>query len=698
MDQVLVRRRLAGAESNALFTADALHPLGEIAASECVSKPFTRAGGDLIGGEERISALGDVVVDAHHHQILGDAAVARAAVRIAHAHPLSQPILVAEALDGEDLTVWFGPAILDDRAVRVRGIDEIDAFTVGESPGCPDYLLHHVLERLQQRVVDSAFLRVCTRPNSHVFSSPSVITAMLYISDIETSMQWLNPYWLEKVVIAFWLDRIYIYSRREVSADPLRRQILMANLALPGNPRYQPQELVGIFGYDHLYRGVAEVELANLDVLAEIGFIPAEDYRLLSRRLRRTFLGITTTKVDEREGKTRHDIRAWVQLAQERSPRNLGRWIHTALTSYDPLDTGRILTYVKAHHQVIRPAIQEVGLLMADLVERFADTLQLGRTHLQAALPITVGFWLATILSRVLYVAEKIDQFGDDLVGKVSGAVGAYNAQKGLGILDRCGEVSFETRLLEKLGLRPARISTQILPPEPLTFFLFANCMLAAAFGQFGRDARNLMRTEIAEFVQTKGPGEIGSSTMVHKTNPITFEQLEGMWIRTRNEFGKVMDTTISDLQRDLVGSSVARDFPIIIVNLLVQLNSLRKKNDAGVPFLRRVSVNPERCRANFEPVAHVILAEPIQLAFQMAGYAGDGYKLVADRLLPEAVGTGKMLIEVAEGLNDPDVSAAIAAMPAQLLELLYRPDKYTGLASEKANEIAAVARRQLAA
>ena len=196
------------------------------------------------------------------------------------------------------------------------------------------------------------------------------------------------------------------------------------------------------------------------------------------------------------------------------------------------------------------------------------------------------------------------------MVGKISGAVGAYNAQIGLQF-DQCsGDKTFEERVLEKLNLTPAKISTQILPPEPLAYFLFSCAMTSASLGQLGRDCRHLMRTEIGEITESFEENQVGSSTMAHKRNPFNFENFEGMWLKTKNEFGKVMDTLISEHQRDLVGSCVARDYPIILINLQKQLDTLTKKNQKGIPFISRITIDIESCRRNFNMNSNLILSE----------------------------------------------------------------------------------------
>ena len=472
------------------------------------------------------------------------------------------------------------------------------------------------------------------------------------------------------------------------------------NLAMSGNPRYQPKSLQPIFGYDNLMRPVAEVEVATLEVLGELGIVPAADFKLLTPKVVGQLLDIRTSAVDEVERKiTKHDIRAWVRLAQEIVAPPLRPWIHVPLTSYDPLDTARSLQFSQAYCQVLEPAIREVVGHFIDLIENFSGQLQIGRTHGQHALPITVGFWLATILNRILYNARMIQTHAAGLVGKVSGAVGAYNAQVGLGITERCqGGPSFEARVLKRLDLSPALISTQILPPEPMSYFLHACIELSAALGQLGRDGRNLMRTEIGEVVESFEKGQVGSSTMAHKRNPINFENLEGTWLKTKSEFGKVLDTLISDHQRDLVNSSLFRDFPTIVINLTHQLNVLLRKNDKGVPFLLRISVDQEACERNAARSGRYVMAEPLYLSLQMAGYEKDAHELVNRQAMPIAQEQGISLLRAVEVIakTEPDVQAALDGIPAAQRSLLESPEAYIGEAPQKAAEVVALARQYL--
>lgn len=463
----------------------------------------------------------------------------------------------------------------------------------------------------------------------------------------------------------------------------------MGNLSLPGNPRYQPNDLQSVFGYDNLFRGVAEVEIATMKTLADIGIIPEADIATLTPAVERELLAITTTEVDDIERSvTKHDIRAWVRIAQSKVAPGLRRWIHVPLTSYDALDTARALQFVRGHETVRRLTDKVVGLF-ADQVTLFAGQPQIGRTHGQHALPITVGFWFATILSRILGNIQGANNAAEKLVGKISGAVGVYNAQVGLGIAARCGDKTFEQRVLEKLGLKAAPISTQILPPEPLADYLFACIKLSAAFGQFGRDGRHLMRTEIAELGEPFEKGQVGSSTMAHKRNPINFENLEGTWIKNQIEFGKVLATMVSEHQRDLVGSPITRDFPTIVVNLVNQLNTLLRET-GGKPFLSRIAVDEVSLKRNFEAQGDAILAEPIYIALQMAGYEGDAHELVNHVAMPHSRECGVSLLAATQwALAQESAEHVWRKIAPETLNMLSKPESYTGAAAVKALEIA---------
>jgi adenylosuccinate lyase len=462
----------------------------------------------------------------------------------------------------------------------------------------------------------------------------------------------------------------------------------MSNLALPGNPRYQPQSLVPYFGYDNIARFLVSVELAALDTLTEMEIIESADRALLTPELEQKLLAITTSEMDRIERKvTKHDIRALVRLMQEITPAPLRRWVHAALTSYDVIDTARAMQFARAHQYAVKVKLAYVIHALRTQAMEHAETKQIGRTHGQHALPITVGFWYATILSRILFNAVEANRYADGLVGKISGAVGAFNAQVGLGIYEKSG-ILFEKRVLEHLGLKAAPISTQIVPPEPLAYYLFSILGLSAAFGQFGNDARNLMRTEIGELSEPFEKGQVGSSTMAHKRNPANFENLVGTWHKNKSEFSKVLETMVSEHQRDLVGSSLSRDFPTLIVNVTSQMDTLLRPNNDGKQFIERIQVNKASCERNLAMSGDSILAEPLYLALQMHGYEGDAHELINHKAMP-LVDAHTSLVQAVRILADKDgeLRQAWRKIPRDLKELFEEPSQYIGRAKEKVYE-----------
>jgi len=468
-------------------------------------------------------------------------------------------------------------------------------------------------------------------------------------------------------------------------------------LEMPGNHRYQPESLKPYFGYDNIARFYFDVEWALLKVLAKLNMLPPEKTVLLTEEMRQVLRSRITTTLEDAIEKaiTKHDIRAlltairYFLIATKKRPVViLARWFHIPATSYDTIDTARIVAYKRAFWEVSFPTLLKlIGLLKVKVVE-FAETVQDGRTHGQHAEPITVGFWLATILGRIIDIAEHLAAREAELVGKFSGPVGAYNCQVFLGFEKKSQEIfgkTFEELVLAELKLSPAPISTQILPPELLARFLLEFTLLSGALGQISRDCRNLQRTELAEVVEPFEKTQDASSAMPHKRNPITWEGVEGIFTIVKDEFHKVLDAIISDHQRDATGMCVMREFPGIVVLTQHQLETANR-------IIPRITVNKEALERNFAIDRHLILSEAVYIALVMAGYQEDAHSLVNHILVPRSQASGRHLIEELLLLTEekPELGLPTEKIPSELVNLLSKPEAFTGKAKEKALEIVA--------
>lgn len=470
-------------------------------------------------------------------------------------------------------------------------------------------------------------------------------------------------------------------------------------LELPGNPRYQPDSLKHFFGYDNIARFYFDVEWALLRVLAKLNMLPPETTVLLTDETYQTLrFKITTTIEDAIErAVTKHDIRAllaailyFLTVTKRRLAAILARWFHVPATSYDTIDTARIVAYKRAFWEVSFPTLLKLIVSLKVKVVELADVVQMGRTHGQHAEPITVGFWLATILGRIIDIAEHLLAREAELVGKFSGPVGAYNCQVALGFEEKSQKMfgkTFEELVLAELSLSPAPISTQILPPEPLARFLFEFTLLSAALGQISRDCRHLQRTELAEIVEPFEETQDGSSAMPHKRNPITWEGVEGIYTIVKNEFYKVLDVMISDHQRDATGMCVMREFPGIVVLTQHQLETANR-------IIPRITVDKKALERNFAIDRHLILSEAIYIVLVMAGYQGDAHSLVNHTLVSRSQASGRHLIEelILMVKEKPELGPVIANIPSVLIDWLQIPEGFTGYAKEKALAIVAKA------
>ncbi|MCK5698267.1 MAG: adenylosuccinate lyase [Candidatus Aenigmarchaeota archaeon] len=408
-----------------------------------------------------------------------------------------------------------------------------------------------------------------------------------------------------------------------------------------------------------------KVEAALAEALAKEGICSKEIADDISKACDK----VTATEVYKEEDRIKHDIRALANCIRAKVSKKARRFVHFSLTSYDVVDTANVLRYKKFCEKVLLPALLELEKTWIEIALREKDTLQVGRTHGQHAEPITFGFTMASYINRLGGRIEAIISAEDALRGKISGAVGAYNASS----LFFKNPVEFEKNLLETLGLKPALHSTQIAAPEPMTDLMHSVVSAFAVLANFSDDMRNLQRTEIAEVKEEFSSEQVGSSTMPHKRNPINFENVKSMYKAFMPSMVCAYLDEISEHQRDLTNSASQRFIPQLFAAFYVSVVRLSNVS-------KRLVVDRENLEMNFDMSKEMVAAEPLYMLLALHGHP-DAHEFVRKLTLKaEKEETG--LRDVME--IDDELEPYLNKFSDAEKEILFNPELYTGMASQK--------------
>ena len=413
----------------------------------------------------------------------------------------------------------------------------------------------------------------------------------------------------------------------------------------------------------------AQVELALVKALAKRDICSTGVVKEVEEAIEE----LSTAEVYAEEKKTKHNIRALVNCIQAKVSDEAKSFIHFTTTSFDIVDTANSLRYKEAAEELILPTLKKLEKLLMEIALREKDTVQVGRTHGQHAVPVTFGFSIAEYVSRFGNRIQEIEAKSKELKGKISGAVGAYNASH----LFFDDPESFESDVLTELGLEAGRHSTQIVEPEYMTDFVHS---LVSAFGviaNFSDDMRNLQRSEIGEVGEYFGEDQVGSSTMPHKRNPINYENVKSMWKEFMPRMTTLYQDQISEHQRDLTNSASSRFIPELIVGLLSSVNRLIRVGE-------KLVVDHENIKDNFAQNKEMIVAEPLYILLASYGHS-DAHEAVR-KLTLEAEEKDSTLRELA--LEKEELEPYVEQFNAKQKKLLTNPEKYIGIAEEKTEKI----------
>ncbi len=445
----------------------------------------------------------------------------------------------------------------------------------------------------------------------------------------------------------------------------------------PIDSRYRDRAVDPYLTYAATIRYQARVEAALAASMAEAGICD----RAVAAAIAGAADRVTADEVAGEEAKTRHDLRALVNVIRSKVPDEAKRFVHLGATSYDIVDTANALRYRECVERVVIPAVASVVARCIAIAEAEAETTQIGRTHGRHAEPVTFGFALASYVSRLGDRIGRLQYFSRRLPGKLSGAVGAYNA---LGLLS-LDPRALERGFLASLGLEPRTSSTQIVEPEGWSDLAHACLSTLGVMANLADDMRHLQRTEIAEVAEAFAAGQVGSSTMPHKRNPVSFENVKSVWKAMAPRIVTTYMDQISEHQRDLTNSASQR----FLGEILAATTYAARRLAASLEGIR---VDRDRLHSNLALTRGAIVAEPLYVLLAKYGHP-DAHEAVR-RLTLEADRTGRPLMEVAT--VDADVRTYLAKLTPGERTVIDQPEEYRGLAAEVARDVAATWRERL--
>jgi len=353
-----------------------------------------------------------------------------------------------------------------------------------------------------------------------------------------------------------------------------------------------------------------EIELVVCEVLAELGEIPTEAAKEIKEKA--TF---QVDRINELEKVTKHDVIAFLTNVGE-SIGPLSRYLHYGLTSSDILDTSLALLLKEASDLILED-IERLLTVLREKAFTYKDTLMIGRSHGIHAEPITFGLKMALWYDEMKRNRLRMERAREAIrVGKISGAVGTFAHIP----------PSVEEKVCQRLGLRYAPISTQIVQRDHHAEFFTTLALIASSIEKFSVELRHLQRTEVLEAEEFFSKGQKGSSAMPHKRNPISAENLSGLARLIRSYSLAAMENIPLWHERDISHSSVERvigpDATILIDYMLHRFTSL----------IEHLIVYPENMKANLEKMGGLIHSESILLLLTKKGLSREEAYAVVQR------------------------------------------------------------------
>ena len=411
------------------------------------------------------------------------------------------------------------------------------------------------------------------------------------------------------------------------------------------------------------YRLKVEVEyliaLGNEKSIKDLPAFPNDEQTRL-RKIYQNFNLTGAEKIKEIESTTNHDVKAVEYYIQTKVKKALHPWIHFALTSEDVNNLSYALMWQDGLKQVYLPALQSVNKELKKLVRKYKNASMLALTHGQPATPTTFGKELAVFCARL---GRQIDQIkSHSLLGKFGGATGTWSAH--IAAYPKTNWTRFAEKFIKSLGLTPNLITTQIEPHDSAAESYHQVIRVNSILTDLCRDMWSYISRGVLG--QKKVAGEVGSSTMPHKINPIQFENAEGnIGIANALLNHLAVKLPISRMQRDLTDSTALRNQGVALGHSYLALKNIKKG-------LSRITINKVTMATELENHWEV-LAEAIQTILRKSGKQ-DAYEQLKARTRGQSINAVSMA-EFVAGLkiSEDDKQTLLSLTPAN----------YTGIADK---------------
>lgn len=370
-------------------------------------------------------------------------------------------------------------------------------------------------------------------------------------------------------------------------------------LSCPLDFRYGRPQMKAIFSEEGKLQRLLAVEASLARAHAYVGNIPAEAAHEISKKAASGV--VKPERVHEIEAEIRHDLMAVVKALTEVCDGEAGNFVHLGATSYDIIDSANALMF-RDGLNLMEQSLVELEDALARLAETHRATVMMGRTHGQAAVPMTFGLKMAVFLLETHRHLERLEEMRPRVVvGKMAGAVGS-SAGLGPHAFDIASFVARD------LGIGMEDGPTQIVQRDRYNELFAWMANVATSLEKFATEIRNLQRSEIAEVAEGfDRKKQVGSSTMAQKRNPVRSEKISGLARVVRSNLTPAYENAIQWHERDLANSSAER---FLIPHAFVLLDEILRD---AVDVFAKLEVYPERMRENLKHNPQV-MAESVML------------------------------------------------------------------------------------